>query len=121
MDFEAYSSQLETEEANGLLDTEYEPISDYWDGNNIICCKGACIGGPAGNVPVTTCVIFFIAAGGGLYYSVIAPFLWQNISVFLPIIWSVLYACLWISYFLTMCTDPGIIPRRKFFEITPDA
>ena len=121
MSFEVYNSNV-TEESKDLLDEDYEPMTDYWDGNNIICCKGSCgIGGPPNNIPVIVCVMFIIGSGGGLYFYFVAPFLWKNVSEAIPIIWSVIYVCLLVSYFLTMCTDPGIIPRRKWWELIPDS
>jgi len=66
-------------------------------------------------------VIFFILAAGAIYYSIFASFLAKEVSVLFPIIWTILYFFLIISYLMTACSDPGIIPPRKFFNLTPEA
>ena len=94
-------------------------IYKYWMGNQSIFCKGKCVRGPF--VWAQCCVFIFMIAAAGIYYGAFAAFLAKEVSILLPVFWTVLYVLLIISYFLVNCTDPGIIPHRKFFIVTPDA
>jgi len=60
-------------------------------------------------------------AAGVLYYVFIAPYLVSHATVALPIIWGILYVGLFVAYFLTACSDPGIIPRRKLWVVAQDS
>ena len=105
---------------NKTVHEEPSYIYEYWIGNQNFFCKGKCVTGPCGGVKQSVAIFCMIAAAC-IYYGAFATFLAKEVSIVLPIFWTVLYACLVISYFFASCTDPGIIPHRKFFMITPGA
>lgn len=96
-------------------------ISQIWEGKNMFCCRGRCIGGPKADIPVQICVYTFIFGAGGLYYGLLARYMIVNLTVWLPITFSITYFCLLVAFIGTGWSDPGIIPRRKYFEIAPDS
>jgi hypothetical protein len=98
-----------------------ERLYKHWDGKNGFCCCGKIYKGPASDCGAQVCVIIFIAGAGVLYYGVFASYLAEEISIWLVVFWSLLYFCLIVSYLLTACIDPGVIPARKFFDVTPGA
>ena len=97
------------------------PIHKTWEGKNMFCFKGRIIGGPAKDIPTQICVYTFILGAGGLYYGLIAKDIAKNLTIALPITFTILYLCVWVTYILTSWSDPGILPKRKYIEITPDA
>lgn len=103
------------------MDKANKRLYQLWDGDNNFCCFGKCVKGPSSDLPMQICVLVFMIAAGVIYYVFIAPYLAEHVTIFLPIIWSFLYIGLFVAYFLTACSDPGIVPRRKFFTVTPEA
>lgn len=91
-------------------------VYKLWSGNQMFCFKALCTGGPISDIPVGICVQVFQIGAGLFYYIAVAKFTWQNISPWLPISFTQSYSLMLLSYFMTSCSDPGIIPPRKYFE-----
>ena len=106
---------------NTLIKGTQKYFYQLWEGKNIFCCKGKCIAGPKSDLAGQICVAFFMLAAGVLYYALIAGPMSQKISVLVPMAWTCVYIGLLVSWFGVICSDPGIIPRRKHFMVTPDA
>jgi hypothetical protein len=104
-----------------LIKSTQKYFCQLWEGKNTFCCKGKCMAGPKSDMAGQICVAVFMLAAGGLYYALIATPMAEKISVLVPIAWTFVYIGLWVSWFGVICSDPGIIPRRKHFMITPDA
>lgn len=89
----------------------------YWEGNSRFYCNGYLIGGPitkdfGGVACAITTMVFTIC----IYVFLIAPTITLRFSIGLPVLTIAVYALGVSFYFLTHCTDPGIIPRRRFFK-----
>ena len=104
-----------------LMGAPQKLFYQLWEGKNFFICKGKCIAGPKSDWAGQICVAVFMLAAGALYYALIAVQMAEKISVFVPIAWTLVYVGLWVSWFGVICSDPGIIPRRKHFVVTPDA
>jgi len=63
----------------------------------------------------------FIILVGVVYYSLLAASIAEKIHICIPFLWTLIYLTLIASYLLVSFTDPGIIPRRKFWEVVPDS
>lgn len=103
-----------------MIEISSQPIHKIWDGNNIFCCNGRLVTGTVIDIPILVIVYLLIGGGGYLYLSTIAPYIYTNITIWLPIISVFLFTACLISFFASSCSDPGIIPRRKYFELCPE-
>lgn len=56
-----------------------------------------------------------------MYGCLLARHMAEKFTVLLPIAWYVLYMALFACYIALIFMDPGIIPRRKYWIVTPDA
>ena len=97
----------------------YFPIWKLWPSNNIFYLDGRFITGPKKNRPYIICVLTTKFQAGLVYQSLVAPIIYQKVSGYYIILWSILYSCQIISFFSVVLSDPGIIPRRKFWALTP--
>lgn len=84
-----------------------------WPGNNRFYFSGSLMTGP----PTDKVSNYFAWTGiiviNVLFYSVAAPFLWNYVNPFFPILSSYLF-CMTVGFLLvTSYSDPGIIPRRS--------
>ena len=91
-------------------------IMDSWPGKNRFYCSGKCISGPWGDLGAQYCVFCSISIAIGVYYGLMAPTLSTKVSIWLPITFTMVLLVMLIAYFLTHCSDPGIIPRRHYIE-----
>ncbi|OMJ74390.1 hypothetical protein SteCoe_26683 [Stentor coeruleus] len=51
------------------------------------------------------------------FFIFVAPYVWQKVTVAVPILSGILYFLTLCTYILTTFTDPGIIPRKTIAEI----
>mmetsp|Transcript_71995 Transcript_71995/g.168589 ORF Transcript_71995/g.168589 Transcript_71995/m.168589 type:complete len:312 (-) Transcript_71995:214-1149(-) len=90
---------------------QWKPAYQVWPGNVIFCCRGRCItaypSGPA------VCAWSFILVPCGIY-TIFAERLWQEWFPVVPIAAALMFFVTTMLLCLTCCSDPGIIPRRKF-------
>jgi len=87
-------------------------LYEAWPGNNEFYCKG-CVTGPGSQIGGLICM-YTCMIGAVIPFSIIVLGTNWNISPALPIMFFLCLVATQIFYFLTSCTDPGIIPRRPF-------
>ena len=89
-------------------------IKDVWPGRNRFYFGGTCIAGPLSDTCTQCCIYFLMLVIIGLYYGLMMYKLAKDVTVWLPISFSLVAAFTVYLYFLTHCTDPGIVPRKDF-------
>ncbi|CAK0866589.1 unnamed protein product [Prorocentrum cordatum] len=94
----------------------YPRVFEVWDqvgGKSRILCRGRCVTGPDIDFGYNTCAWTFIVLPVGAYFVFVAPYLWDHVTIWLPIITCGIFVSTVAFMCLTQCTDPGIIPRQK--------
>lgn len=93
-------------------------LSELWPGDNRFFCK-CCVTGPSRDLPgiiyIYVCTLIALIP----FCIFVVGDNW-NVTPALPLILFISLACMYFFLYLTSCTDPGIIPRRPFLELTPD-
>lgn len=88
----------------------------------MFCCFGKIITGPPSDLVVTIFVYVFMAGFGLVYYFFIGSSMYQNLdSKQFVVNFGLSYFITIFGYILANCSDPGIIPRKKYLQICPDA
>lgn len=93
-----------------------EKIMHSWPGKNRFYFGGSCIAGPWSDLGAQYCVFCSFGLALGSYYWVMADSLAKKVSIWLPVTFTLVILLTFVAYFLTHCSDPGIIPRRHFFD-----
>lgn len=73
--------------------------------------------GPRSDLPrlILTWVLFL---GLSLtYFVLVAPYLWLEVSLALPLVTVLLFLCTLLCLCLTMSSEPGILPRKCVFDL----
>lgn len=99
-----------------------EPFYKYFEGKNKFWNRGKIFSGPPmNNCIVITINIFILCTIGAYTYTIINTY--HNgidLPILIPIEFYISTALLLISYNAVAFSDPGVIPRRKYFEICPE-
>mmetsp|Transcript_32994 Transcript_32994/g.37453 ORF Transcript_32994/g.37453 Transcript_32994/m.37453 type:complete len:429 (+) Transcript_32994:63-1349(+) len=105
-------------DAKLLNDGKFEiPLYKLWPGKNRFYCNGRVMSGPKSDFLANLFTWLTIISISVVYYVVATPFLWTRIHPILPILSSVLLSSTILFLIMTQFSDPGIIPRRKVFEL----
>jgi palmitoyltransferase ZDHHC9/14/18 len=97
-----------------LATTEKVPLKDigrgrnheYFEGNTVFC-----IGGRLQNTrhrPINIATGFLVVLPGVLFFATSAPYLWQNVSPAVPLIFAYLYYICVSSFLHASGSDPGV-------------
>ncbi|CAG9330300.1 unnamed protein product [Blepharisma stoltei] len=89
---------------------------ELWPGNNRFLFKGKFMLGPHCDNLHFYCTIAVLIVIPSGFFLLIANYLWENVSIVIPILSGYTYVACICFYFLTVFTEPGIIPRRNVFE-----
>jgi palmitoyltransferase ZDHHC9/14/18 len=90
---------------------------EVWPGKNRFICRGRLMIGPRSDrVHNTVCWVLLVTSTLG-YFLFVAPYLWNDISPALPSLSIFFTVCTFGFFIVTTTTEPGIIPRKKLFEI----
>lgn len=83
------------------------PLYKIWPGKNRFCCCGNCITGPINDCCVNLYTWLSIIGISSLYFYVVCPSLWQEISpaTVIPVIF--LFISTLTFLFFTQFSDPG--------------
>jgi hypothetical protein len=93
---------------------EGKKVKDVWPGSNRFYFGGRCIVGPMSDSCAQCCIYTLMISIVGVYFGLFAYKLGRDVSVWLPISFAVVAGFNILLYFLTHCTDPGVIPPREF-------
>ncbi|KAI7693742.1 putative palmitoyltransferase ZDHHC14 [Sarcoptes scabiei] len=90
------------------------PRWKIFPGRNRIFCNGRII--MAKQISVFNCTLALLISTCVAFFCYDCPFLYENISVFIPIVAGFLFIFVLLSLLRTSFTDPGIIPRATLDE-----
>ena len=93
-----------------------EKILTSWPGKNRFYFGGKCIAGPWSDLSAQYCVFCSFGLALGAYYGALAESLARRVSIWLPVTFTLVILLTLTAYFLTHCSDPGIIPRRHYLD-----
>lgn len=96
---------------------DFIPLYKIWPGKNRFCFKGRVLIGPKTDTFANVTAWVLILSLSSVYFAIAFPFLWQHVTIILPIISVYLFISTVFFLILTSTTDPGIIPRKSMFEI----
>ena len=117
----ANSSISDEDPTNNIIANTSLKLYQAWIGNNTLCCKGRIIIGPDRKLFILTLILIFIPAI--IYAPIIMPHYILFVSPAAGIVFLVVpligFILMMIGLFYTSFTDPGIIPRRKYFDEKP--
>eukprot|EP00931_Biecheleriopsis_adriatica_P018507 TRINITY_DN12952_c0_g1_i3.p1 TRINITY_DN12952_c0_g1~~TRINITY_DN12952_c0_g1_i3.p1 ORF type:complete len:374 (+),score=25.65 TRINITY_DN12952_c0_g1_i3:59-1180(+) len=88
-------------------------------GRNKFHCCGHCVTGPQIDFWYNVCAWSFIVIPTGFYFIVCSKYLWQRVSIWLPILTALVLFSTVFFLLLTSCTDPGILPRQQLRQAIP--
>ncbi|CAG9333290.1 unnamed protein product [Blepharisma stoltei] len=114
---------IQVQSVNNTFEFPYLPPDLYskqlwelWPGNNRFLFKGKFMIGPScDNIHFFGTLIGLIAVPSS-FFLFISSYLWENVTIVIPILSIYCYAFTIFFYFLTLLTEPGIIPRKKIYE-----
>ncbi|OMJ92933.1 hypothetical protein SteCoe_4143 [Stentor coeruleus] len=88
-----------------------------WPGKNRFCCNGKYMAGPKSDflyyIPSFVSLILI----PNTFFIFVAPYIWDKVSICLPILSGIIYFITLSTYLLSTYTDPGILPRKNIIEI----
>ena len=91
------------------------PLYTVWPGKQRFYFKGRFMRGPSADW-LGYWITWGLLTVLPIFYSfVFIPYLWTNVTPFLPIAFIILYVQSLVFLLITMSSDPGIIPRRSVF------
>lgn len=93
-------------------------LYNIWPGNNRFFLSGRLMSGPKSDNCHYLFVIFLIVGISIVFFVLVMPYLWDNVSPILPCFIIYLFASTLTFLFFTTFTDPGIIPSKKILELT---
>ena len=92
------------------------PLYKVWPGNNRFLFGGKLMIGPKSD-QIPNFLAWFLIVGITVAYFVLAvPYLWNKVSIYLPMISIYLFVSTIIFFILTSLTEPGIIPKKCVWE-----
>ncbi|WPH01635.1 Hypothetical protein R9X50_00448500 [Acrodontium crateriforme] len=83
---------------------------EYFAGNMLFFVQGRCLNTKAR--PLNLVTLGLTALPGALFFVFSAPWLWQNVSPALPIVFAYVFFISISSFFHAAFSDPGILPRN---------
>lgn len=92
-------------------------LFEIWPSNNRFLFNGRVIYGPKSDCCHYVFVLFLIFGISLVFCVLVIPYLWTDISPILPCFIIYLFLSTIIFLLLTTFTDPGIIPKRKVFDL----
>lgn len=93
-------------------------LYNIWPSNNRFFLSGRLMSGPKSDNCHYLFVIFLIVGISIVFFVLVIPYLWDNVSPILPCFIIYLFVSTLTFLFFTTFTDPGIIPRKKIMELT---
>ena len=105
--------------SNNFIPSSLDYLYKYYPGKNRFFCNGRLITGPKEDVVVVIFGWILILVVTVFYFIFIAPLIWSEMIAIHVLVLCFLALTI-ISYLLTSCTDPGIVPRKTIFEIYGD-
>ena len=93
-------------------------LYNIWPGKNRFFLSGRLMSGPKSDNCHYIFVIFLIVGISIVFFVLVIPYLWDNLSPILPCFIIYLFASTLTFLFFTTFTDPGIIPSKKILELT---
>ena len=105
--------------SNTFIPSSLDYLFKYYPSKNRFFCNGRCITGPKEDLFVSMFGWMIILIVTVFYFLVIAPLIWFEMIAVHVFVLCFLVLTL-ISYLLTSCTDPGIVPRKIVFEMYGD-
>lgn len=101
--------------------SRFSELYEKWPGKNLFFLKGLIITGPYQDVPRFVLLIFGVFLSESPNFLLLFQYLWQCVHPCVPLF--SLFFCILTLIFMFLCsfTDPGIIPRKKIFEMTKTA
>ena len=93
-------------------------LYEKWPGNNHFLCKGNIMTGPSQDISRFILMNFGFFLSGLPNFIYMGPFLWEFVNPVLPILSVLAFGLAYLMIFLCSFTDPGIIPRKKVFEMS---
>ena len=91
---------------------------EFWPGNNRFYLGGRLMIGPRSDVKWVSATMAGVVGLPVAYFVFVMPYLCKEVTAALPVINGVLFFSTLVCMALTMCTEPGIIPRKYVFELT---
>lgn len=92
-------------------------LYQVWPSNNRFLFKGRMIFGPKSDNCHYLFVLFLIFGITIAFCILVIPYLWTDISPILPCFIIYLFITTIVFLLLTTFTDPGIIPKKKVFDL----
>jgi hypothetical protein len=96
-------------------------LFNIWPSDNRFFLNGRLMSGPKSDNCHYLFVIFLIVGISIVFFVLVIPYLWNDVSPILPCFIIYLFVSTLTFLFLTTFTDPGIIPRKKVWELTMGA
>ncbi|SMY29893.1 unnamed protein product [Zymoseptoria tritici ST99CH_1A5] len=82
----------------------------YYAGNMLFFCRGRLLNTRA--TPLNLLTFFLAVLPAGLFFGFSAPYLWNNVSPAIPIIFAYVFLITLSSFLHAAFSDPGILPRN---------
>ncbi|KAI5357565.1 Putative palmitoyltransferase, DHHC domain-containing protein [Septoria linicola] len=82
----------------------------YYAGNYLFFCFGRCLNTKANPLNIATFVLTVLPAA--LFFAFSAPWLWQNVSPALPIVFAYIFFVTFSAFIHAAISDPGVLPRN---------
>ena len=92
-------------------------LYQVWPSHNRFLFKGRVLFGPQSDCCHYVFVLFLIFGVTIVFCVIVIPYLWTDISPILPCFIIYLFISTIIFLLLTTFTDPGIIPKKKVFDL----
>ena len=106
---------LESLPTNPIQEPKRKKLFEIWPGNNRFYFDGRLVHGP--NLKGLTIISIAKILISGIFFGVIAPYLWQYEIYYFLIVTIFLLIMATIFMLLTAFTDPGIIPRKDIINL----
>ncbi|KAI9703255.1 MAG: Eukaryotic peptide chain release factor GTP-binding subunit [Candelina mexicana] len=90
----------------------------YFSGKTVFCCGGRLQN--TRHAPINIATGLLVVIPGVLFFAYSAPWLWQNISPSIPILFAYLFLICISSFIRASSTDAGILPRNLHPMPPPD-
>mmetsp|Transcript_23819 Transcript_23819/g.54166 ORF Transcript_23819/g.54166 Transcript_23819/m.54166 type:complete len:182 (+) Transcript_23819:3267-3812(+) len=99
-----------------------QPVFRIWaatplNGRHRFFCGGRCMCGPRDDLKYNICTWVCVAVPSIFFFSVCAPFLWNEVSPVFPIAAAFFLLSTISSLLITCCTDPGILPKQPLVRM----
>lgn len=83
---------------------------EYFVGNTLFCFGGRFLN--SRDKPINIATGFLVVVPSGLFFGFSAPWLWENVSPAIPILFAYVFYICFSSFVHASVVDPGIMPRN---------